>query len=1224
MASAPTQSPILPCVDHALPYQVIFEEHRARRPQDLLFAMLEAFPDFCPTHVRQAEWDPLINKRKQAFADLNARYQELADRQAELGQLDAEVQRQSSLAVKDLQKQVDSCEANFRACSDDIWAKFTAPLAAPSQEIKDLKTEVDKLLLQFTGLRILLADLNAKQFKDFDLTDIFANLDQKKATIEGQRDQLQEELANCRWECSRLQEEFWQPLSRQANLVTVAYAMLKQKKAELSNVHLPFDSLEEIEFREKETQNEIAKFETRCSELEEPLRRILHRMDCSAVCLSGGGIRSASFSLGVLQGLSRFSMGRSWQQPPTDTDLKPPDNSLMAKLDYLSTVSGGGYIGSWLIAWARRVTYPKVVAQLATAAVTSGDPEYRPVRHLREYTSYLAPKYGFSLDSLTLAAIVIRNMFLNWLMLVPAVVALLCLPHFVLHWSYQLTEWGKSQDKVVSLYFWVMMVIACILIGIAAWFAAKHMAFPRELSVGATSKKKEIAEPHRVTLFVVLVFISAWVLGEIWLVGQVVSEAAKSDAAEPRGYLIVLWILSSIPPLVISWYRARNAWSGTNTLFNRPGTSRTDPPSQRLKMFRLLGSYVAPLVAGLVAMLLLWGAGELFAHRLFRAGKNISDFARDVSILAIIPTVLLVLMIASGVLSGLLSNLEREEEREWWSRAGGLLMAVTLGWLGLCAIAYFGYEVVRIGKATTLAAVGLSAGYLGSLGGLSAATASGLKRVKMEQLSKAQRFLANHDLITPAICSIALLCLAVLLGALTSWLFKIPEQIKAKHVDLFESYPLLRFADHHPIFCVFAVALTIALIANTFINVNVFSLHGMYRMRLTRAYLGASNISRQPNPFTNFDPTDNLYEDLLPKDGSAPLHVINTALNVVATRNLAWQQRKAEPFSFTPLHCGSWRIGYARTAQYGGYRGIRLGTAMAISGAAVNPNMGYNSSPLVTLLMTFFNTRLGWWLPNPGWPTISQKRLKELIASPGDQKSHDESARKEAINFLQQGGPTLGLWPLIAEALGLTNDGSRFVQLSDGGHFENLGLYEMVMRRCRTIIVVDADADSKFEFEDLGNAIRKIYIDLGIPIHFPDYPDGLPMKSGKDNAINASNLYCFSGKINYGCIDREAEDGDLIVIKTALNGSEPEDILAYALTHPTFPHESTVNQFFNEAQFESYRHLGSWMMDKILGEPADSTQNTMQRFVDLAKQYSSKRAAADLAQQPSRGENQQE
>jgi hypothetical protein len=281
---------------------------------------------------------------------------------------------------------------------------------------------------------------------------------------------------------------------------------------------------------------------------------------------------------------------------------------------------------------------------------------------------------------------------------------------------------------------------------------------------------------------------------------------------------------------------------------------------------------------------------------------------------------------------------------------------------------------------------------------------------------------------------------------------------------------------------------------------------------------------------------------------------------------------------------------------------------MAISGAAVNPNMGYHSSALVTLLMTFFNTRLGWWLPNPGLPGIAQKRLEEIVASPaGASTSHDNV--DEANDFLQQAGPTFGLYPLIAEALGKTDDNSRFIQLSDGGHFENLGLYEMVMRRCRTIIVVDGDADSKYEFEDIGNAVRKIYIDLGIPIHFRDFPAGLPMKRGKDGGLDTSSLYCFTGKINYGCVDSGAEDGDLIVIKPVLNGSEPEDVRAYALTHPTFPHESTVNQFFNEAQFESYRHLGSWMMDRILGEPADSTQNTMQKFVELAKQYCSKAAA---------------
>ena len=696
-------------------------------------------------------------------------------------------------------------------------------------------------------------------------------------------------------------------------------------------------------------------------------------------------------------------------------------------------------------------------------------------------------------------------------------------------------------------------------------------------------------------------------LGEIWLLSQVLSEALKHEASEPRGYLGVLWVLSSIPPLTVSWFRARNALSGRNTLFNQSPASGTDHTSGQVKKLRLMGSYIAPFAAGSVAMLLLWGAGEVFAHHLFRPGEVISETVRDVSILAIVPTVLWVLMIASAVLSGLLSNIEREEEREWWARAGGLLMALVLGWLGLCAIAYFGYEVLRGGMSAALAAVGLSTGFLGSIGGLSAATASGLKRVNREQLTRTQRFLADHDLITPAICSVALLCLAVVLGALTFWLRSVIEDVTANHANLFTSYPIVEFAYEHSAFCVFVAALVLAALANLFINVNIFSLHGMYRMRLTRAYLGASNLSRQPNPFTNFDPTDNLSEGYLPADGSAPLHIINAALNVVATRDLAWQQRKAEPFSFTPLHCGCWRIGYARTRQYGGYRGVRLGTAMAISGAAVNPNMGYHSSALVTLLMTFFNTRLGWWLPNPGWPTIAEKRLEEVIASPSG-ASTTQGEIEAAIGFLQQAGPTFGLAPLLAEALGKTDDTSRFIQLSDGGHFENLGLYEMVIRRCRTIVVVDGASDSKYEFEDLGNAVRKIYIDLGIPIQFTDFPAGLPMKRGKDGGFDPSSLYCFSGKIMYSCIDSEAEDGDLTVIKPVLNGSEPEDVRAYALTHPTFPHESTANQFFNEAQFESYRHLGSWMVDKILGEPVDSAENTMQGFVELAKRYSSKRA----------------
>ena len=180
--------------------------------------------------------------------------------------------------------------------------------------------------------------------------------------------------------------------------------------------------------------------------------------------------------------------------------------------------------------------------------------------------------------------------------------------------------------------------------------------------------------------------------------------------------------------------------------------------------------------------------------------------------------------------------------------------------------------------------------------------------------------------------------------------------------------------------------------------------------------------------------------------------------------------------------------------------------------------------------------------------------------------------------------------PLVAEAFGLTDDRYRWIELTDGGHFENLALYEMVMRRCKHIVVVDAGADPKCQFEDLGNAIRKIHIDLGVPIRLKE---DLRMRAG----MKRKNKYCVVGDIDYGCVDtpgpnesRESLKGTLVYIKAGLNGSEPADILQYAYTHPSFPHEGTGNQFYSESQFESYRHLGTWVIEKIVEfapQPAD-------------------------------------
>ena len=249
------------------------------------------------------------------------------------------------------------------------------------------------------------------------------------------------------------------------------------------------------------------------------------------------------------------------------------------------------------------------------------------------------------------------------------------------------------------------------------------------------------------------------------------------------------------------------------------------------------------------------------------------------------------------------------------------------------------------------------------------------------------------------------------------------------------------------------------------------------------------------------------------------------------------------------------------TRLYGSNNGVSLATAMAISGAAFNPNMGYHSSPLVTFIMTLFNVRLGWWLPNPKYATGWFRKLMHTSTK----------------TLMQKKSPVLALGPLVQEMLGGTNDATAYIELSDGGHFENLGLYEMVLRRCRQIIVIDAGADPECQFEDLGNAMRKIEIDLGIPIKFKN--NEIRMESGSVKA----NLRCAIAEIEYQCVDGPTcSRGELIYIKAGLNGQEPPDVRQYAKTHSTFPHESTANQFFNESQFESYRHLGSFTIDQIV------------------------------------------
>jgi hypothetical protein len=178
------------------------------------------------------------------------------------------------------------------------------------------------------------------------------------------------------------------------------------------------------------------------------------------------------------------------------------------------------------------------------------------------------------------------------------------------------------------------------------------------------------------------------------------------------------------------------------------------------------------------------------------------------------------------------------------------------------------------------------------------------------------------------------------------------------------------------------------------------------------------------------------------KTDLAPYHLINTALNIEASKYANRRGRNADFFIFSPLFTGSAATGYVETEQMEkDMTGLTAGTAMAVSGAAASSNMGSATiKPLVPTL-AILNIRLGYWLTNPA--KVAGTLKKPLI-----------------LWFLDR-------FYFMKEALGLLREDSETVYLTDGGHIENLGLYELLRRRCKLIIAIDGEADPDMSFGSL-------------------------------------------------------------------------------------------------------------------------------------------------------------
>lgn len=380
-------------------------------------------------------------------------------------------------------------------------------------------------------------------------------------------------------------------------------------------------------------------------------------------------------------------------------------------------------------------------------------------------------------------------------------------------------------------------------------------------------------------------------------------------------------------------------------------------------------------------------------------------------------------------------------------------------------------------------------------------------------------------------------------------------------------------------------ALGVLIALGWFPDANYVSLHRFYRDRLMELFMpdlkqvskslderslkkaGTVGLSVPGDKALLAELCGNSTADRLASPLNGPYHLINANVVLVASKHPRYKARGGDNFILSPLVCGSRATGWSTTIREPG-KGLTVATAMAISGAALNPNAGgggegITRQPLLSVLMGMLNLRLGYWFDNPnggdgsGLGSKAMKLLGHWRANPLSPGLAETFARKSL------------------------NEHEAHVLLTDGGHFENLGLYELVRRRLPLIVVCDATADKDFKFTDLANAIERVRADFGAIIRIAGedlaalVPGGTGNAKGDGIARPAERGYLFA-TIDYSLQPGETtgQKGRLVLLKATSYKNLPADLHSYRRANPDFPNQSTSDQFFDEKKFEAYRELG--------------------------------------------------
>jgi hypothetical protein len=391
------------------------------------------------------------------------------------------------------------------------------------------------------------------------------------------------------------------------------------------------------------------------------------------------------------------------------------------------------------------------------------------------------------------------------------------------------------------------------------------------------------------------------------------------------------------------------------------------------------------------------------------------------------------------------------------------------------------------------------------------------------------------------------------------------------------------------------------------VRVNVIGLHRFYRDRLMEAFMpsSASVMGRG----SGLSPVADRLSITELVGSQAPYPVINTNVILANDDDPDFSERGGDSFILTPHYVGSRATGWTKTSTFEKLNGpITLASAVAASAAAANANAGYvgggtTRGRVVSLLMTLLNVRLGLWIANP-------------------EKRADKLAWRNPNNLYA--GLICGIF-----GRGYRRN-SQLVELSDGGHFDNLGLYELIRRRCGVIVVLDGEEDAKATFPALTSVLSRIEKDFeGVRIEV-DKNEGLDRLVPKTAAKFPAAALCarssfFAARIHYPAYrepskpsygkspdpQREktsdtsngspAFTGALIYCKASVIADLSVSVGGYLAKYPEFPHQSTIDQFFDPDQFEAYRELGYESMRRTIG--ALRLDTTLSRPDEILRAY---------------------